>query len=264
MCLSARRAGRLSCVIAPQLRLAADAAADDAAAANAPDMRFYLHSEEEPSFALPVQWDDADTRPVEALLQHFLAAYAAKGGKRSAAQIALSGSDGRLLAPKARVLAVVEDGGDVFAVARPSGAAASASASASAKAPARSAAPAADSEAEALQKVLAPYLDAAQKAWDTRGYRQAKEIYGELVTVHPKLPIALRRLGEIELLCERADPAVGWLLKASRAAPKDAEVRGLLGEAYALQGEHEEAQDAFEIALELTKKKGKKKARGAG
>ena len=40
-------------------------------------MRFYIHSEEEPSFALPVQWDDADTRPVEALLQHFLAAYAA-------------------------------------------------------------------------------------------------------------------------------------------------------------------------------------------
>ena len=73
-------------------------------------MRFYIHSEEEPSFALPVQWDDADTRPVEALLQHFLAAYAAKGGKRSAAQIALSSSDGRLLAPKARVLAVVEDG----------------------------------------------------------------------------------------------------------------------------------------------------------
>ena len=33
-------------------------------------MRFYIHSEEEPSFALPVQWDDADTRPVEALLQH--------------------------------------------------------------------------------------------------------------------------------------------------------------------------------------------------
>ena len=177
-------------------------------------MRFYVHSEEEPSFALPVQWDDADTRPIEALLQLFLAAYAAKGGKRSAAQIALSGSDGRLLAPKARVLAVVEDGGDVFAVARPSGAAASASASASAKAPARSAAPAADAkgaEAEALQKVLAPYLDAAQKAWDNRGYRQAKEIYGELITVHPKLPIALRRLGEIELFCERADPAVGWL-----------------------------------------------------
>ena len=72
-------------------------------------MRFYIHSEEEPSFALPVQWDDADTRPVEALLQHFLAAYAAKGGKRSAAQIALSSSDGSLLAPKARVLAVVED-----------------------------------------------------------------------------------------------------------------------------------------------------------
>ena len=97
---------------------------------------------------------------------------------------------------------------------RPSGAAASASASASAKAPARSAAPAADAkgaEAAALQKVLAPYLDAAQKAWDNRGYRQAKEIYGELITVHPKLPIALRRLGEIELFCERADPAVGWL-----------------------------------------------------
>jgi len=178
-------------------------------------MRFYIHSEEEPSFALPVQWDDADTRPVEALLQHFLAAYAAKGGKRSAAQIALSSSDGRLLAPKARVLAVVEDGGDVFAVERPSGAAASASASASAKAPARSAAPAADSEAEALQKVLAPYLDAAQKAWDARGYRQAKEIYGELLTVHPKLPVALRRLGEIELLCGRADSAVDWLLKAA-------------------------------------------------
>ena len=178
-------------------------------------MRFYIHSEEEPSFALPVQWDDADTRPVEALLQHFLAAYAAKGGKRSAAQIALSSSDGRLLAPKARVLAVVEDGGDVFAVERPSGAAASASASAPAKAPARSAAPAADSEAEALQKVLAPYLDAAQKAWDARGYRQAKEIYGELLTVHPKLPVALRRLGEIELLCGRADSAVDWLLKAA-------------------------------------------------
>ena len=165
-------------------------------------MRFYVHSEEEPSFALPVQWDDADTRPVEALLQHFLAAYAAKGGKRSTAQIALSASDGRLLAPKARVLAVVEDGGDVFAAARPSGAAVSASAATSAKAPAgRSAATsAADAPAEALQKVLAPYLDAAQKAWEKRGYRQAKEIYGELVTVHPKLPIALRRLGEIELL----------------------------------------------------------------
>ena len=41
-------------------------------------------------------------------------------------------------------------------------------------------------------------------------------------------------------------------------------MRGLLGEAYALQGEPEEAQEAFEIALELTKgKKGKKKARVA-
>ena len=185
-------------------------------------MRFYVHSEEEPSFALPVQWDDADTRPVEALLQQFLAAYAAKGGKRSAAQIALSGSDGRLLSPKARVLAVVEDGGDVFAAARPAGTAASASASASAKALAgRGAAPAkasaAEAPAEALQKVLAPYLDAAQKAWDTRNYRQAKEIYAELVNVHPKLPLALRRLGEIELLCERADPAVGWLLERSPA-----------------------------------------------
>ena len=224
-------------------------------------MRFYIHSEEEPSFALPVQWDDADTRPVEALLQHFLAAYAAKGGKRSAAQIALSSSDGSLLAPKARVLVVVEDGGDVFAVERPSGAAASASASASAKAPARSTAPAADSEAEAVQKVLAPYLDAAQKAWDARGYRQAKEIYGELLTVQAKLPIALRRLGEIELLCGRADSAVDWLLKAARAAPKEGEVHALLGEAYALSGEHEEAQAAFESALELSKKIGRASCR---
>ena len=53
------------------------------------------------------------------------------------------------------------------------------------------------------------------------------------------------------------------MLKAARAAPKDSEVRALLGEAYALSGEHEEAQAAFEVALEVSKKKGKKKARVA-
>ena len=53
------------------------------------------------------------------------------------------------------------------------------------------------------------------------------------------------------------------MLKAARAAPKESEVRALLGEAYAQSGEHEEAQAAFEIALELSKKKGKKKARVA-
>ena len=60
-----------------------------------------------------------------------------------------------------------------------------------------------------------------------------------------------------------ANPSPNWLLKAARAAPKEGEVRALLGEAYARSGDHEEAQAAFKSALELSKKKGKKKARVA-
>ena len=181
-------------------------------------MRFYIHHEEdEPTFCLPVEWSDADTRPVEALLQHFIAAFARKGGKGT--QLQLASSDGTPIPSKARVLAVVEDGGDIFAVR-------AAAPAPSAKAPAASST-AASNAPDAVQKVLAPYLDAARKAWDKRQYRQARDIYKELVGVHAKLPIALRRLGEIELLCDRAEAATEWLLKAAQAAPKDAEVRGL-------------------------------------
>lgn len=226
-------------------------------------MKFYVHHEDEPEFTLRVLWDDADTRGVDTLLRHFVSVFAKKGDQAAAAakQLQLAGADGVALPTTARVLAVVEDGGDVFAV---RGAAPQTPTPAAAKAPAK---PKAASSAKAssselppeIQKALAPYLDAAQKAWDKRVYSKAKEIYTELVGVHPKLPVALRRLGEIELMCDRHDTAVPWLLKAAQLSPNDAEVRRLLAKAHSAAGDHEEALEAAEMAAEVATKAQRKR-----
>ena len=223
-------------------------------------MKFYVHHENEPEFTLRVLWDDADTRGVDTLLRHFASAFAKKGDQAAAAakQLQLTGADGVALPTKARVLAVVEDGGDVFAV---RGAAPPPPTPAAAKAPAKpKAAKASSSELPAeIQTALAPYLDAAQQAWDRRVYSKAKEIYTELVGVHPKLPVALRRLGEIELMCERHETAVPWLLKAAQLSPKDAEVRQLLARAHTAAGDHDEAMETAEMAAEVATKAQRKR-----
>jgi tetratricopeptide (TPR) repeat protein len=218
-------------------------------------MRFYVHYEEDSgdAFTQAMHWDDADGRSVAQLAQQFGLAFAERHpAKMRGHAIRLQRADGAPLPDGAPVVQAVLDGGDVFSslVPKPSAPPPSAAPPAAGAGGSKETAAAA---AAAVAQQLKPYLEAAEKAWKARAYRRAKEIYGELLKVQPTLLIALRRLGELELACERPEAAIPWLERAAAAAKMDAPVRLSLNEAHEAAGNLEEAVAAAQEAVKVAK-----------
>ena len=239
------------------------------AGAVARPMRFWVHHESDPEFALSVEWADGDARTVAALRDTFAAALARAHPTSAppAASLQLGASDGTRIPLDSCVVAAVCDGDDVYAtvaceshvstappnVLSPSGAP-SVAASASAVA---SGLPEALKARKKLPPALKPYFEAADEAWRKRSYRQARTIYTELLELDQNaLParhrsLARRRLGEIELHCGRENRAVEHLRLAVDADESVVESHLGLGKAYAAAGRHADAVPAIQRALKL-------------
>jgi len=231
-------------------------------------MRLFIHHEAAaPNFTLAVEWPDNSKGVVYELQSRFAKAFTAAhpSSPLTAAEIGLLDEDGAVLDSTACVAHVVTDGCDLFAekgkfVAPAAVAAAAAAVKPAASAPSASTAVA--PELKELTKALAPYLKAAETAFKNKSYKKAAEIYGECFLtleranltgpgLSRELVVVIRRLGEIEVLNERADSAQKWLQKAVRACPSDVESRVLLSDAHWLaEEEQEEAVVALRGALE--------------
>ena len=224
-------------------------------------MRVYVHLEveDDPPFTLAVDVP-ADSRcTFFDLGAHFAAAYVAANPKAKsplgANAVAFKDMDGGTLSLGTCVAQLVGDGDDVFAshgvaAAAPPPSAGAALGAATKASPAKS-------EVSELIKALAPYIKSADGMFKSRSFKKAYDVYHEVVGTldranygapgaYPeKLVVALRRLGEIEVVNERPEKATPWLERAKRVASNDVETRVILCDA------HWAADDAEEAVLEL-------------
>lgn len=208
-------------------------------------LRFYIHHENEPEFALAVSWNVTDRRTVRDLSKHFAAAFARAFPHHAPTNFTLATES--KLPYSACVCSCVHNGADLFATLAPVDAAATAPITAAA-APPKPAATGSSSPA-AIDATLKPYLEAADTAYKARCYAKAKAIYTELITVVPTLGVALYRLGEIEAQAGRHDDACLLLERALKVDPASVPVAIALAKAQLASGDAAEAAGVVKATL---------------
>ena len=239
--------------------------------------KIYVHSETTPdaSFTLAVDVPPSCRNTVFDLGAHFATAYNAANpsAPKPFAPNAVSFVDanGVALSSAACITQLASDGDDIFAThgspTAPPKAVIAASASArSISAASSSSTTSSPSEVTELIKALTPYIKKADSLFKDRSFKKAFDIYNEVVTtveranygavgVFPeKLVVALRRLGEIEVVNERPAKAMPWLERAKRIAPRDVETRVVLADAHWAAEDEEEAVAEMQGALDVIDK----------
>mmetsp|Transcript_18834 Transcript_18834/g.31491 ORF Transcript_18834/g.31491 Transcript_18834/m.31491 type:complete len:731 (+) Transcript_18834:36-2228(+) len=223
-------------------------------------MRFWVHWEDEPAFTLSVIWADTDLRTVAHLCDQFAAAHAKMHPEHAVngELLILATEEGQQVPREACVGSILADDDDIFATrsavaAPPAPALPVAVPVAKSPVASLSAGDASSGAASIDKEALAPYQEAADKAWKSRQYAKAKSIHAELLALQPRLAGSLRRLGEIEVICGRPLEAVPLLQKAVDAEPRNLSGRLLLAQACADMGENGDAVEVLEEALEMTK-----------
>ena len=218
-------------------------------------MRYYVHHEAAPEFTLAVESKPSDSRTVAALRADFAAAYSSfTGSTVYASELQLSvAEDAPPLPLTACVAQVATEDGDFFAVRGapmpdPTPAASSAVASAST----------ADSAAALVSKVKA-HMKKGEKAWEEKSYRKARAIYSELVQfggalltggkTNAQIGLAMQRLGEIEVINNRAAKGLPFLERAELAAPSSIEVHEKLADCYMALNDPQEAVNEMQAAI---------------
>lgn len=216
-------------------------------------MKFYVHHEAAPEYTLAVEWASTDTRTVAHLRADFAAAFSRiTGSAAPPEQLQLSlAEDGPALPLEVCVAQVAFEGADMFAV-RTSVATMPATAPPTAAAVATKAV--ADGE---VTKKLSKLIKSAEKLWPQKQYRQARELYREYMDLQSsaglksgkEAALAMRRLGEIEVINGRPDKGLEWLERAEMLASSDVNVQLKLAEAHAAAGDLQEAVRAHQEAL---------------